>query len=85
MQQMLNVGIMLQAVKSFGKMFQSTSLAMTCGAYGDAAPVYNVEIIENMADDPGTENATLCRILEITQRLMDSQIKVLENYYKMMI
>jgi len=47
------------SVKSFGQdSSNTTSLAMTCGATGDAAPVYNVEIIENMSDDPGTENSS---------------------------
>lgn len=46
-------------VKSFGEDSENTaSLAMTCGATADAAPVYNVEIIENMAEEPGTENGT---------------------------
>ena len=35
----------------------SRHLAMSCGATEDANPVFNVEIIENMAEDPGTENS----------------------------
>ena len=44
-------------VKSYGTDGSKASLAMTCGDEGDAAPLYNVEIIENMADNPGTENS----------------------------
>ena len=45
-------------VKDFGGDGQATnSIAMTCGETADAAPVFNTEIIENMADDPGTENS----------------------------
>ena len=50
-------------VKSYGRDSANTSsIAMTCGATSDAAPVFNTEIIENMADDPGTENATFAAI-----------------------
>jgi hypothetical protein len=46
-------------VKSYGADSSNTSsLAMTCGATSDAAPVFNTEIIENMAGNPGTENST---------------------------
>ena len=45
-------------VKDFGGDGQATnSIAMTCGDTADAAPVFNTEIIENMANDPGTENS----------------------------
>jgi len=44
-------------VKSYGRDDSKASLAMTCGVEGNAAPVHNVEIIENMADNPGTENS----------------------------
>ena len=45
-------------VKSFGEDDSAkTSLAMTCGDTVDAAPVFNTEIIENMANDPGDENS----------------------------
>ena len=43
-------------VKDYGADGSKESLAMECGAEGDAAPVYNVEIIENMSDSPGSEN-----------------------------
>ena len=50
-------------VKSYGRDSANTSsIAMTCGATSDAAPVFNTEIIENMADDPGTENSTFAAI-----------------------
>lgn len=50
-------------VVSYGSDSNSTSsLAMTCGNTSDAAPVFNTEIIENMADDPGTENSTFSAI-----------------------
>ena len=46
-------------IKSFGEdSGAKTSLAMTCGATSAASPVFNTEIIENMAEDPGTENST---------------------------
>ena len=46
-------------VKSFGDDGGAkTSLAMTCGATNAASPVFNTEIIENMAEEPGVENAT---------------------------
>jgi len=32
-------------------------LAMICGETEDANPQFNIEIIENMAEDPGTENS----------------------------
>ncbi|MDG2172036.1 MAG: hypothetical protein P8L38_04685 [Gammaproteobacteria bacterium] len=45
-------------VKSYGEDSSATdSIAMTCGDTVDATPVFNTEIIENMADDPGDENA----------------------------
>jgi hypothetical protein len=45
-------------VKSFGEDSSAkTSLAMTCGDTEDAAPVFNTEIIENMAEEPGDENS----------------------------
>jgi len=50
-------------VKSYGAdSLHSASLAMTCGTTADAAPVFNTEIIENMADDPGEENSTFAAI-----------------------
>ena len=45
-------------VKSYGQDDSKASLAMTCGATAASSPVFNTEIIENMSDNPGTENAT---------------------------
>tara|TARA_Y200000002_G_scaffold233691_1_gene192994 strand:+ start:1550 stop:2635 length:1086 start_codon:yes stop_codon:yes gene_type:complete len=48
-------------VKSYGADGGATdSLAMTCE--GVQNPVFNTEIIENLADDPGIENATFSAI-----------------------
>ena len=50
-------------VKSYGEdSGNTTSLAMTCGATAAADPVFNTEIIENMADNPGDENETFAAI-----------------------
>ena len=44
-------------VKSFGEDGGAkTSLAFTCGDTDDASPIFNTEIIENMSDEPGSEN-----------------------------
>ena len=44
-------------VRSYGEDSSNTSsLAMTCGS-GTPAPVFNTEIIENMHENPGTENS----------------------------
>ena len=58
-------------VKSYGNDSSSTSsLAMTCGETSDAAPVFNTEIIENLAADPtfpdGNENSTFSAIFAST-------------------
>ncbi len=51
-------GFNAATVKAYGKDLTSSSLAMTCGSSASASPVFNKEIIENLSDDPGEENAT---------------------------
>ena len=57
-------GYTAEDVKSFGADGSAkTSLAFTCGNTDDASPIFNTEIIENMSENPGSENENFSAVV----------------------